>query len=78
MKILLYEEEVKQNPSYFRMENSKLRKKIGLTQEQLAGEMGISRVYMGYIEQGRESPSLRLLMRLAGKLKVKIQDIFHR
>ncbi len=56
----------------------KLRKKIGLTQEQLAGEMGISRVYMGYIEQGRESPSLRLLMRLAGKLKVKIQDIFHR
>ena len=56
----------------------KLRKKTKITQEELAHEMKISRVYMGYIEQGRESPSLKLLMRLARKLKVKIQDLFHR
>lgn len=56
----------------------KLRKKIKLTQEEFAHEMKISRVYMGYIEQGRESPSLQLLMKIARKLKVKIGDLFHR
>ena len=56
----------------------KLRKEIKFTQEELAHEMNISRVYMGYIEQGRESPSLRLLMKMARKLKVKIEDLFHR
>jgi len=55
----------------------KLRKKVKFTQEVLANEMKISRVYMGYIEQGRESPSLRLLMKIARKLKVKIEDLFH-
>jgi len=35
-------------------------------------------VYMGYIEQGRESPSLKLLMKLARKFKVKIENLFHR
>jgi DNA-binding XRE family transcriptional regulator len=33
---------------------------------------------MGYVEQGRESPSLRLLMKLSRKFKVKIQNLFHR
>lgn len=56
----------------------KLRKGIKVSQEELAGQLGISRVYMGYIEQGRESPSLRLLMRLSKKFKVKIEEIFHR
>lgn len=56
----------------------KLRKNAKLTQEELAHEMKISRVYMGYIEQGRESPSLRLLMKISRKLKIKIADLFHR
>ena len=56
----------------------KLRKGIKVSQEGLAGQLGISRVYIGYIEQGRESPSLRLLMRISKKFKVKIEDIFHR
>jgi len=56
----------------------KLRKGIKVSQEELAGQLGISRVYMGYIEQGRESPSLRLLMRISKKFKVKIENLFHR
>lgn len=56
----------------------KLRKRVKTSQEELASQLGISRVYMGYIEQGRESPSLRLLMKLARKFKVKIEDLFHR
>ena len=56
----------------------KLRKGIKVSQEELAGQLGISRVYMGYIEQGRESPSLKLLMKRARKFKVKIENLFHR
>jgi len=56
----------------------KLRKGIKVSQEELASQLGISRVYMGYIEQGRESPSLRLLMKLSKKFRVKIENLFHR
>ena len=56
----------------------KLRKNHEITQEELAEMVHISRVYMGYIEQGRESPSLKLLMRLSKKLGVKVEDLFHR
>ncbi len=56
----------------------KLRRERNLTQEELAHELGISRVYMGYIEQGRESPSLKLLMKMAMKFGVKVENLFHR
>jgi len=56
----------------------KLRKEKGLTQEELAESLGFSRVYMGYIEQGRENPSLKLLMKLARKFGVKVEDLFKR
>ena len=56
----------------------KLRKAQDLTQEELAEMTGISRVYMGYIEQGRESPSLKLLMKLAKRLGVRVENLFHR
>ncbi len=56
----------------------KLRKAQKITQEELAEMVGISRVYMGYIEQGRESPSLKLLMKLSKKMGVKVEDLFHK
>jgi len=56
----------------------KLRQQDKLTQEELAHELGISRVYMGYIEQGREGPSLKLLMKMSRKFKVGVEDLFHR
>lgn len=56
----------------------KLWKAQKLTQEEFAEQIGISRVYMGYIEQGRESPSLKLLMKMARKFAIKIEDLFHR
>ncbi len=40
------------------------RKKQDLTQRQLADILGISAVYMGYIEQGREKPSKSLLQKM--------------
>jgi len=56
----------------------KLRKQKKLTQEELAHQLGISRVYMGYIEQGRESPSLKLLIKISRKFDVKVEVLFHR
>lgn len=54
----------------------KLRKRTGLTQEQVAEKVGISRAYMGYIEQGRYSASLEVLEKVAKTLKVKMPDLF--
>lgn len=54
----------------------KARKQIGLTQEDIADKIGISRAYMGYIEQGRNAPSLEIIEKLAKVLKVSIKDMF--
>ena len=54
----------------------KLRKALGYTQEALAEKLGISRTHMGHIEQGRKSPSIKLMDKLARVLKVKVPDLF--
>jgi transcriptional regulator with XRE-family HTH domain len=51
------------------------RKKIGLSQEAVADKVGISRAYMGYIEQGRNIPSLEVLEKVAKVLKVKLNEL---
>lgn len=50
----------------------KRRREIGLTQEGLADKVGVSRAYMGYIEQGRNAPSLGVLEKIARVLKTSI------
>jgi len=52
------------------------RKKTNLTQEEVAEKVGISRAYMGYIEQGRYSASLEVIEKIARVLKVKMSDLF--
>lgn len=54
---------------------AKRRVAVKLTQEELAEKVGISRVYMGYIEQGRNAPSLEVLQKIASTIKVKISDL---
>ncbi len=56
----------------------KLRKEYDLTQEQLAEQLKISTVYVGFLEAGKGSPSLKLLMKIARKFNVKVEDLFHR
>jgi len=53
----------------------KYRHEIGLTQEDLVEKVGVSRVYIGYIEQGRNSPSLEILEKIAKSLKVRLSDL---
>lgn len=50
----------------------KARKESEMTQEELADKVGISRAYMGYIEQGRNAPSLEVLNKIARVLRISI------
>lgn len=54
----------------------RLRKALKLTQEELAEKVNVSRAYMGYIEQGRNAPSLEILEKIAKNLRVKLSDLF--
>lgn len=53
----------------------KRRNFLGLTQEELAEKVGISRAYMGFIEQGRNVPTLETLEKVAKALKVKVSEL---
>lgn len=52
------------------------RKLMKLTQEELAEKVGISLVYMGFIEQGRYAPSLEVLGKIAKALKISLSELF--
>lgn len=47
-----------------------LRRARGLSQEELADELGVHRTYMGGLERGERNLTLRTLERLAGRLGV--------
>jgi len=48
----------------------KLRKRRGLSQEELAGDAEIDVTYLRGIERGRRNPSLMVMVRLAEQLGV--------
>jgi len=60
------------------MENRlrELRENRGLTQEELAKALGVTRQTIIAIEKGRYDPSLRLAFKIARFFGVKIEDIF--
>ncbi len=53
-----------------------MRKERGITQEELAKALGVSRQTITAIERGKYDPSLRLAFKLAKFFGVKIEDIF--
>jgi len=53
----------------------KRRNDLGMTQEDLAEKVGVSRVYIGYVEQGRNTPSLEILEKIAKALKVRLSEL---
>ena len=54
----------------------RVRKGVGLTQEQLADATRLSTTFIGLIETGRRRPSLKTLQKIASALKVDIKDLF--
>jgi len=53
----------------------RFRKKIGLTQADLAEKTKLSPTYIGYIEIGQKRPTLKTLSKIATVLKVRVKDI---
>jgi len=54
----------------------KIREEKSVTQEDLAGEAGLNRAYIGYIERGERNPSTETLERISKTLKVPLRDLF--
>jgi len=57
------------------MRLKELRTEQGLSQEALAGKVGVSREYIARLETGRHDPPLSTIERLAKALKVKLGDL---
>ena len=53
-----------------------LRKKRGMSQEQLAHDAELYRTYINHLEAGRYSPSAYVAYKIAKALKVKPTDLF--
>ena len=55
----------------------KLRGEYGLSQADLAEEVGVTRQTINAIERGRYDPSLGLAFALAERFDCRIENIFH-
>jgi XRE family transcriptional regulator, regulator of sulfur utilization len=55
-----------------------VRKKHGLSQEELAFQSGYHPTYIGQLERGRKSPSLRAIMRLSSALNTSGSELLAR
>ena len=60
------------------MENSieMIRKQQGVTQEELAAALGVSRQTVGSLEKGRYNPSLQLAFRIARYFGRTVEELF--
>lgn len=59
----------------FGLRVKELRKSIGLTQQELAERIEVSKDYIGLIERGLRSPSLFIVEKIAKTLKVSIGNL---
>lgn len=53
-----------------------IRKKSGLTQEELAERLEVSRQTIGSLENGRYNPSIILAIKIARLFGVSVEEIF--
>ena len=53
-----------------------LRRKLGLSQEELGFKSNIHRTYIGAVERGEQNVSLDNIGRLAKQLKVSLSELF--
>jgi putative transcriptional regulator len=54
-----------------------LRTKKGLTQEELAAKVGITRQTVIAIEKGNYTPSVLLALKIAAAFNERVENIFH-
>ena len=53
-----------------------LRDQAGVSQEQLANEIGIDRTYISGIERGKRNPSIQSVYRIAKGLNISLEEFF--
>ena len=53
-----------------------LRKKLGITQEQLAKQCGVARQTINCIENDKYDPTLELAFKLSKILMIKVDELF--
>ena len=53
-----------------------LRKELGVTQEELAALLEVSRQTISSLEKGRYNPSIQLAFKIARYFGLRIEDIF--
>ncbi|MBN2353549.1 MAG: helix-turn-helix transcriptional regulator [Spirochaetales bacterium] len=53
------------------------RMKLGITQEDLAGLVGVTRQTIIAVERGNYSPSVLLALRLAQHLRCPVEELFY-
>lgn len=53
-----------------------IRKAKGITQEELANELEVSRQTVGSLENGRYNPSIILAFKIARFFEVSIEEVF--
>jgi transcriptional regulator with XRE-family HTH domain len=56
---------------------SSRRKKLGLSQEELANEASVDRAFISKIESGRRKPSFGLVSNIAHGLKMRYSRLVH-
>ena len=52
------------------------RKEARISQKVLANDIGISRVYLSNIENGKVKPSVEIACKIAMRLNKKVEEIF--
>lgn len=60
----------------FSVHAQEIRRERGLTQEQVAEQLGMDRVSIGYIEQGKRTPRLSTLYALSQCYDIEMQAFF--
>lgn len=53
-----------------------LRKKLGISQEELAFKTGLDRTYISGIERGERNPSLKNITKIAEALNIQLSELF--
>lgn len=53
-----------------------LRKKLNISQEQLAFKCGINKNYLSDVERGARNPTLKIIQKIANGLNVELSELF--
>lgn len=60
----------------FGQQVQKLRKVLGISQEEFAYRCNINRTYMGAIERGEKCPSLQTIAKIANGFGISLKQLF--